>query len=416
MWLNTCQDNPGGTLPGRPEWLCALGGGLLRNPLPRTCDESMADQYWWQEAAPWQQIQKLSPLLAYMTPCDVSAFVIAAEQTGFNSLALLIMGVAKHPVFVTIVSQLIGNNHLVDATGIAWAIRTALKGLANDSDAVRQYPMKSLTDTLECLGILKRDSAKTGMLIGDAFYKVVRGVPSPLQSIVDDERSHYFPRVTNASHIPGYLESWCKFLTRMPAGLEVGDGDDMNGVRAFTDKLLVWLRSRFPDASPTTVEDAAFWWPCGSRLNTSLIHVLNAALPTKCVCSQHAAQVVLPGGHQHLFNFPAELTDHQVCAILGVPLELTQMWKSLVEVSLSTNVIAYLADPKRFRMEDTPPRRNHHPTSSNVCWCACHVTYVTVNSLQDLRRELKRHCKTAGYPPTPLILFKQLLYPSSGET
>jgi len=265
------QDNPDGALPCRPDWLHALGGGLLQHPLSAPCDKSLASQYWWQETVPWQQIQQLAPLLLDMTPCDVSAFVPAAAQTSFKPVALLIMAMTKHPVFVDKVSHLISERRLVDAAGIAWAIRNALDGLEDDSQAGIHECMAAMTVALQCLGIMERNIAKSGIFLGNTHYTVVPGVPSNLKACFDIERSHYFPDVTHASHVPGYLESWVKFLGRLPAALNVGLD---TGAVDVTDKLMMWLRSSFPDASPTTVGDAAAWWPVSARLKTTPIHVL----------------------------------------------------------------------------------------------------------------------------------------------
>lgn len=270
------QDNPDGALPYRPAWLRALGGGLLQHPLAAPRDKSSASQYWWLETEPWQQIQQLSPLLLDMTPCDVSAFVPAAEQTGFNPVALLIMAMAKHPVFVEKVSHLISERNFVDAIGMAWAIRNALGGLEDDSQASTHECMAAMTVALECLGILEKNTAKSGIFLGNTHYTVMRGVPKILKACFEIERSHYFPDVTHASHVPGYLESWVKFLGRLPAALNVGLD---TGAVAVTDKLMMWLRSSFPDASPTTVGDAAAWWPVSARLKTMPIHVVALLSP-----------------------------------------------------------------------------------------------------------------------------------------
>ena len=276
-------------MPARPMWLGVLCGGLLQYPPSMPNAQSISSQYDWQSLAPWKQIQQLSPLLLDMTPSDVSAFVPAAARTGFNPVALLIMAVAKHPVFVANVSELICTHSLEDPAGMARAIRSTVTGLSSDEDDINLVDhvcTASMAAALTRLGSLELDDSKAGILLGGSRYKVVVGVPSILQDCFDTATSHHFPDVTTASDIPAYLDSWVLFLARLPPALNVGNDSDSRNSMAITEKLMLWLRSSFPDASPTTVDDASAWWPVSSRLKACSV----VALLSPSTLSAHSLQ------------------------------------------------------------------------------------------------------------------------------
>jgi len=246
--------------------------------------EALAFNYGWNMKTPWRQLRQLYPLLLDMTPCDVTAFVLAAERTGFNPVALLIMAVAKHPEFIAAMSELVCAHGLMDPNTMARAIKSAVTGLGRneeDNNWVWHVCMEPLTVALERLGILEPNDAKAGILLAAGRFAVVRGVPSNLQACFDAVSSHQFPDVTTASDIPGYLKSWCKFLTMLPATLDVGDDSDGLDARSIIVKLNLWLKSRFPDASPTSVGDATGLWPVGSRLNQQQRMDCSLAIPLK---------------------------------------------------------------------------------------------------------------------------------------
>lgn len=231
---------------------------------------------------PWRHLRQLYPLLLDMTPCDVTAFVHAAKQTGFNPVALLIIAVAKHPEFITNLSKLVGAHGVMDPDTMALAIKSAVNGLGRneeDNNLVWHVCMEPLTVALERLGILEPNDAKTGILLAAGRFAVVRGVPSNLQACFDAVSSHQFPDVTTASDIPGYLKSWCKFLPKLPAALDVGDDSDGLDARSIIVKLNLWLKSSFPDASPASVGDATGFWPVGSGLNQQRRMECSLAIP-----------------------------------------------------------------------------------------------------------------------------------------
>ena len=221
---------------------------------------------------PWSQLRKLYPLLLDMTPCDVAAFVPAAEQTGFNPVALLIMALAKHPTFIERISDLSRMHGLTDPDAMGEAIRWALDGLGRDEsdrNCVWHVCIEPLTITLLSLGILLPDDAKAGIRLAAGRFTVVPGVPSNLQGCFDAARSHQFPFVTKSSDIPRYLISWGEFLAKLPAAMDVGD--DSNGKEAMSiiGKVKIWLTYRFPDALPTPAGDATLLWPDSPGLNTA---------------------------------------------------------------------------------------------------------------------------------------------------
>ena len=77
-----------------------------------------------------------------------------------------------------------------------------------------------------------------------------------------------------------------------------------------------------------------------------------------------------------MMDFPADLTNHQVCAILGVPLELTFVWITLAS-ALSKNAMAYLADPVKFSIQDPPPDRELTTNHLTCAWCSNHIKHVS---------------------------------------
>jgi len=87
--------------------------------------EALACGYGRNLNPPWRQLWQLSPLLLDMTPCDVTAFALAAERTGFNPVALLIMAVAKHPEFIAAMSELVCAHGLMDPNNTGGTFQTA---------------------------------------------------------------------------------------------------------------------------------------------------------------------------------------------------------------------------------------------------------------------------------------------------
>lgn len=214
---------------------------------------------------PWSQIHQLSSLLLDMTPSDLSAFVPAAKQTGFNPVALLLMAMAKQPMFVATLSDHISTRSISTPVGMADAIGLTLQSLESvkvyGNSVVSMYT-QHLTHMMIDLGMLIVDDAKDGVILGGAPYALVTGVPPILQACFDTASSHHFPDVTTASQIPGYLESWVKFLDKLPEQMNLGEDAHDSAPMDVIGKLMVWLRSAFLDEAPTTVEDAAdLWWP-----------------------------------------------------------------------------------------------------------------------------------------------------------
>ena len=153
-------------------------------------------------------------------------------------------------------------------------MRKTLGRLADKEDepnVIRHARMAPMTRAMERLGMLEATDTQSGIRLGGTRYTVVPQTPLILQTCFETACNHYFPNVKCASDIPGYLESWGKFLDRLPTTLEV---ESDIAATCITGKILVWLRSSFLDALPTTVSDAEAWWPVGSHLSTSQHPVL----------------------------------------------------------------------------------------------------------------------------------------------
>ena len=197
-------------------------------------------------------------------------------------MALLIMAMAKHPEFVAGISELVGTQGLVDPVGMAEAMKSTVTSLGHNEDdcnVVGHVCMAPLTLALTRLGILVPNDAKAGILLAEGRFEVVHGVPSNLQACFHAASSHKFPDVTTAADIPTYLKSWCKFLTMLPAALEVGDNSDGKLTLTIIGKLNMWLKSSFLDASPTMARDAVAMWPIGSRLNKAITRYSSLVTP-----------------------------------------------------------------------------------------------------------------------------------------
>ena len=277
QFLYTCslhQEHRDPMMPAKPAWVQALC------PRPR---QKPQDPPAWALVCPWREVEELSSLLLDMTPSDMFAFVPAAARIGANRpVALLLIAVAKHPEFIAALSEAISATSTLPENSLMMfgTIRSALVGLgcteAGSTAVISRY-MPDLTTLMQRLGMLEADDALSGVLLGGRRWTLADVVPASLRACCDTASSHYFPDVTTASDVIAYLQAWDVFLSRLPTDLQLSGENNPADPMYVVDKLMVWLRSAFPD------KYAARLWPVGVCL-TFTPSVAKAFVKTRTAC------------------------------------------------------------------------------------------------------------------------------------